>query len=113
MIENNFKSMVEICRANDIRPVLASILPSSDYPWKRNLDPGPKIVALNVWLKDYARKNSLIYLDYYSAMNDGKLGLSASLSDDGVHPNRNGYAVMGPLAEKAIASALAANHAAN
>ena len=113
MIEDNLKSMVEICRANGIRPVLASILPAADYPWKRNLEPGPKIVALNAWLEDYARKKALVFLDYYSAMNDGKLGLSASLSDDGVHPNRRGYAVMGPLAEKAIASALAADPAAN
>jgi lysophospholipase L1-like esterase len=106
MIQDNFKSMVEIARANGIHPVLASILPASDYPWKPGMEPGPKIVALNVWLKSYADKNGLVYLDYYSAMVDDKLGLPANLSKDGVHPNKDGYAIMGPLAEKAIAAAI-------
>jgi lysophospholipase L1-like esterase len=106
MIEDNFKSMVEIARANGIQPVLASILPASDYPWKPGLEPGPKIVALNVWLRSYAEKNGLVYLDYYSAMVNDKMGLPANLSKDGVHPNKDGYAIMGPLAEKAIVAAL-------
>lgn len=106
MIEDNFKSMAEITRANGIQTVIASILPASDYPWKPGLEPGPKIVALNAWLKGYAEKNGLVYLDYYSAMVNDKLGLPANLSGDGVHPNKAGYAMMGPLAEKAIAAAL-------
>jgi lysophospholipase L1-like esterase len=106
MVEDNFKSMVEIARANGIQPVLASILPASDYPWKPGMEPGPKIVALNTWLKSYAEKNGLVYLDYYSAMVNDKMGLPANLSGDGVHPNKDGYAIMGPLAEKAVAAAL-------
>jgi lysophospholipase L1-like esterase len=109
MIEDNFQSMVEIARANRITPILASILPTIDYGWRKGLDPAPKIVALNAWLKDYAAKNDLVYLDYYSAVVDEHGGLRPSLAADnpGVHPNRAGYAVMGPLAEKAIAQALA------
>ena len=106
MIQDNFKSMVEVARANDIRVVLASILPASDYPWKPGLDPGPKIVALNTWLKQYAASRHLVYLDYYSALVDGKLGMKAGLASDGVHPTRAGYDVMAPLAERAIADAL-------
>ncbi len=109
MIEDNFKSMVEIARASGIQPVIASILPASNYPWKPGMNPGPIIVALNLWLKSYAEKNGLIYLDYYSAMVNDKMGLPANLSKDGVHPNKDGYAIMGPLAEKAIASALSPN----
>jgi len=108
MIEDNFKSMVEVARANGIQPVIASVLPASDYPWKPGMEPGPKIVALNTWLKSYAEKNGLVYLDYYSAMVNDKLGLPANLSGDGVHPNKAGYAIMGPLAEKAVAAALSA-----
>lgn len=106
MIQDNFKSMVELARANGIQPVLASILPASDYKWKPGMEPGPKIAAFNVWLKSYAEKNGLVYLDYYSAMVDDKLGLPANLSKDGVHPNPAGYAIMGPLAEKAIGAAI-------
>jgi acyl-CoA thioesterase I len=106
MIQDNFKSMVDIAKANDIKVVLSSILPASDYPWKPGLDPGPKIVALNTWLKEYASRHRLVYLDYYPAVVDDKLGMRAELASDGVHPTKAGYDVMAPLAEKAIAQAL-------
>src|SRR5262249_36810950 len=93
--------------------VLASVLPVSDYasrdgkPILRTVQRPPnKIRALNEWIKSYAVKNRLIYLDYYSAMIDEKGFLKAELSHDGLHPNEKGYAVMGPLAERAIATAL-------
>lgn len=106
MIQDNFKSMVDIAKANDIRVVLASVLPASDYPWKPGLDPGPKIVALNTWLKQHAADRDLVYLDYYSAVVDGKLGMKPELASDGVHPTKAGYDIMAPLAERAIADAL-------
>ena len=106
MTEDNFMSMVEIAKANHIAVVLASILPASDYPWKPGLAPGPKIAALNTWMKAYAAKNHVVYLDYYSAMVNESLGLSPDLATDGVHPTPAGYAIMAPLAEKAIAEAL-------
>jgi lysophospholipase L1-like esterase len=106
MIHDNFMSMVEIAKANGIAVVLASILPASDYPWKPGLDPGPKIAAVNTWMKAYAAKNDAVYLDYYSAMVNDRLGLSPELATDGVHPTPAGYAIMAPLAEKAIAEAL-------
>jgi lysophospholipase L1-like esterase len=39
-------------------------------------------------------------------MANEQRGLKAELSEDGVHPNKAGYAVMAPLAEKAIAAVL-------
>jgi lysophospholipase L1-like esterase len=106
MIQDNFMSMVDIARQNDIKVVLSSILPASDYPWKPGLDPGPKIVAMNKWLKDYAARRGLVYLDYYPAVVDDKLGMKAELASDGVHPTRAGYDIMAPLAESAIEKAL-------
>ena len=52
-------------------------------------------------------KNGLVYLDYFSAMVDDKGMLKRDLSDEGLHPNAAGYRIMAPLAEKAIAKALA------
>src|SRR5689334_20203288 len=63
MIEDNLASMTEIAKANAIRVVLVSVLPVSDYPWKRGLEPAPKIVALNSWLRDYASRAGAVYLD--------------------------------------------------
>lgn len=106
MIEHNLASMAEIARANRIRVVLSSVLPAYDYPWKRGLDPAPKIVALNSWIRRYAEETGAVYLDYHSAMADARGGLRAELTRDGVHPNAAGYAVMAPLAEAAIARAM-------
>ena len=51
MIEDNLASMTELAKANRIRVVLASVLPAFDYPWKKGLEPAPKIVALNAWIR--------------------------------------------------------------
>nr|MBA3646431.1 hypothetical protein [Gemmatimonadaceae bacterium] len=75
MIEDNIASMTEIAKANGIRVVLSSVLPVFDYPWKPGLNPAMTIVALNAWIKSYARKAGAVYLDYHSNMADEKLGL--------------------------------------
>jgi lysophospholipase L1-like esterase len=117
-IEGNLASMAELARANGIRVVLASLLPVSDY--EKNKDGNPinqttrrppeQIKALNEWIKTYAAKNDAVYLDYFSAMVDDKGFLKDEYSKDGLHADDKGYAVMGPLAEKAIAAALKKKH---
>ena len=106
MIQDNLASMVDLAQANGIRVVLASVLPVHDYPWKRGLEPAPKIVALNAWMKAFATSRGAVYLDYHSAMRDPLDGLRAELSGDGVHPNEAGYRIMAPLAEAAIQAAM-------
>jgi lysophospholipase L1-like esterase len=49
-----------------------------------------------------------VYVDYYAALADPGGAMRAELSHDGVHPHRAGYALMRPLAEHALATALAA-----
>lgn len=106
MIQDNLASMVKLAQANGIRVVLSSVLPVLDYPWNRGLEPAPKIVALNSWMKSYAAAHGVVYLDYHTAMADERQGLRAELSADGVHPNEAGYRVMAPLAKRAIEAAL-------
>ena len=108
MIEDNFASMVQIAKAHRIRVVLSSVLPVYDYPWKPGLEPAPKIIALNAWLKRYAGETGEVYLDYHAAMADARGGLPPALARDGVHPTDAGYQIMAPLAESAIARALSA-----
>jgi lysophospholipase L1-like esterase len=106
MIMDNLISMTELAKANHIKVVLSSVLPAFDYPWKPGLEPAGKIMKLNEMIKEYAEKNKLVYLDYFSAMADERKGLSKELSGDGVHPNKAGYKMMEPLAEEAIIKAL-------
>ena len=103
MIEDNFKGMVEIARANGIRVILASVLPAARYPWRTSVENVPeKIEALNVWLKGYCAQEKITYLDYWTAMAGPDGGMKPGISIDGVHPNAEGYAIMEPLAEAAI-----------
>lgn len=106
MIENNIASMAEIAQANGIRVVLSSILPVYDYPWRPGLQPAPKIIAINKWMREWAAAHDAVYLDYHSAMADERGGMRAGLASDGVHPTLAGYQMMAPLAEKAISEAL-------
>lgn len=107
MIEDNFRSMTELAQAHRIRVILASVLPVSDYPWQPGLQPAGKVRALNAWLKAYAASSGATYLDYYDALVNSRGGMDARLASDGVHPTPAGYAIMAPLAERAIESALA------
>jgi lysophospholipase L1-like esterase len=106
MIEDNLESMIELAKLRDIRVVLASVLPVSDYPWRRGLHHAGEVRELNAWIRDYANANNVVYLDYYTAMTNAVGGLDRTISLDGVHPNPAGYAIMAPLAEKAITQAL-------
>jgi lysophospholipase L1-like esterase len=106
MTMDNFRAMVEMARANDIKPVIASIPPAGDFPWKQGLDPAPKIRALNARLEAWCKSEGIVWVDYYSALADEHGAMKPGLSIDGVHPTAAGYALMGPLAEAGIAKAL-------
>ena len=106
MFAENVMSIVELARANNISVVLASLTPVCDCFMKQTaLRPQGKIIGMNGWLKEYAARSGSVYLNYYSAMADGR-NLKQELTGDGLLPNDAGYAVMAPLAEAAIAQAL-------
>ncbi|HKO13319.1 MAG TPA: GDSL-type esterase/lipase family protein, partial [Acidobacteriaceae bacterium] len=60
----------------------------------------------NDWLKKYCAENGIVYLDYFSAMVDEHGYLKQDLTEDGLHPNTAGFAIMAPLAQSAITKAL-------
>jgi lysophospholipase L1-like esterase len=102
----NFIAMVELAKANGIRVVLASVTPVCDCFLKQTAArPQGKIIGLNGWIKDYAAESGSVYLNYYSALADGR-NLKKELTVDGLVPNAAGYNVMAPMAEKAITDAL-------
>jgi len=109
-IEGDYATMAEIARAHGIRVVFSSVTPINDYNPRAMLfflqRSTEKILKLNDWLKRYCSENGLVYLDYFSALVDERGMLKANLSNDGLHPNEAGFAVMAPLAEAAITKAL-------
>ena len=95
-------SMAELAHAQGIKVILCSVIPAADYPWRSGKSPEKKIPKLNSMIQDYCSENNFYYLDYFSAMTDGKNGLIESYGYDGVHPNEKGYLVMTKAVEKAI-----------
>lgn len=107
MIQQNLTSMAELAKANGVQVVFSSVMPVCDYHRPQTARrPPAQILALNTWMQAYAKQNKLIYLDYYSAMVDEAGMLKKELTNDGLHPNDAGYAVMEPLAKSAFDKAL-------
>ena len=94
-IVGNIANMVEIAQANGIVPLVCSPIPAAAYPWRRQLGPQASIVAtLGAMVRRMAEEKNVTYVDYWTAMNDGKGGLSPEHSEDGVHPTLAGYKIM-------------------
>jgi len=102
MIEDNYASMTELAKAHGIRVVLCSVLPVYDYPWRRGLEPAEKIVSLNKWIQSYCKNNDVEYLNFYASLVDERKGMKDEYTFDGVHPNKEGYAVMESLVGQLI-----------
>ena len=101
-IENNLATMSELARAHGIRVVLASVPPAAGFDWRPEINPVEDIRALNRWIAEYARRENLSFIDYYSALEDPRHAFRRELTDDGVHPNKAGYAVMRAILEKEL-----------
>lgn len=98
----NIVSMAELAKANHIKVVLCSVLPAYDFPWRKDMKPADKVIALNKMIKDYAQKNNITYVDYHSALKDEKNGLSKEIAEDGIHPNKSGYEKMEAILMKTL-----------
>jgi lysophospholipase L1-like esterase len=101
-IRDNMLSMVELAKANNIFPIVCSVLPAYDYPWRPGKQPNIKIPKLNTMLKAMAEEEDVMYLDYFSEMADDRNGLPKALTTDEVHLTKAGYAEMEKSVQKAI-----------
>lgn len=103
--QHNIRAMADLARANGIAVVLGSIPPADRMSWRPAIKPAPQIAALNAWLRGFAAERGLVFADYHAALAGPNGELRADLGKDGVHPEAPGYAVMRPIAERAIAEA--------
>lgn len=106
----NIASMAEMAKANKIKVILTSVLPTDQFRWNSKIKDAPeKIKSLNERIKAYAKENKIPYVDYYEAMlaSDGKaMNPDYTWPNDGVHPTVKGYDVMEALIKPAIEKAL-------
>jgi lysophospholipase L1-like esterase len=133
MIQHNLMAMTELAKGHGIKVILSAVMPISDTavpapPAGRGAGPaggpggrggraaGPRIqsaqrppadiLRLNAWLKSYAASVGAVYADYYTAVVDEKGFFRAGMTNDGLHPNTEGYQLMNPVAAAAIEQAL-------
>lgn len=101
-IRDNILSMVELAKMNGIAPIVSSVLPAYDYPWRPGLKPNIKIPKLNDMLKTMAEEKDVMYLDYFTEMADERNGLPPKLTTDEVHVTKAGYEIMEKMVNEAI-----------
>ena len=108
MVEDNIRAICEMAASHNIKIILCLLTPVSNYTKLKQAasHPPEDITNLNHWLESYARDVHAELADYYSALVDDKGMLKEGYSDDGLHPNARGYALMAPIVEAAIESAL-------
>ncbi len=104
MIEDNFRAMVDLAQKHGIKVILCSLTPISDYTARKQSErrPPADILQLNDWIRKYTEETHAAYVDYYSVLVDSSGYLKEGYSNDGLHPNDKGYALMAPLAQAAI-----------
>jgi lysophospholipase L1-like esterase len=105
-IGDNVRSMTELAKVNGIRVVLSSLTPVCDCGGEQTARrPQGRIIGINGSLRDYAAASGSVFLDYYATLVSGR-DFKRELTVDGLIPSAAGYALMAPLAERAIAQAL-------
>ena len=103
-IDANIRTMVDLAEAHGIAVVIGSVLPARQFNWRPEIAPIEPIAALNARLRQLAAEKKLVFADYYAVLDDGSHGLAKIHAEDGVHPTAAGYAVMRPVAERALAA---------
>lgn len=91
----SIKSMCDIARANKIKPIICSLLPSYKFHWRPSVtDCYEKVLQFNELLKSYAKEQHLKYVDYFTLLSgeDGKI--RPEYSKDTVHPTLEGFKAM-------------------
>lgn len=100
--QHNLMAMCEIAKAHKLRVVLGAVPPASKYWWRPEAQPKPEALALNEWMRGYAKQIGAKYADYAAVLSDAQGNVKPEFAKDQVHPTAEGYAAMRPVAEAAI-----------
>lgn len=101
-IIDNIRAMILLAKANRIKVVLGAITPSSGFILRPGVNLSARIIRVNGLLRQLAAEQKVVFLDYHAALTDADGGLQPAHSNDGLHPNRAGYAMIKPLFERAV-----------
>lgn len=103
-IAANIESMIELSIVHGIHPLVCSVLPANNFPWRPEILPREKVIKLNELLLALSEKHQATYVDYYTSTVDTEGGLKSDLGYDTVHPNDKGYKVLEPIILESLQS---------
>jgi len=93
-VQTNIEGMVEKAKSNHIIPILA--LPIG-YPGAQQ-----NIKDTREWELSYAKKETILTLDFSTVLFDSGGKYLSGLSADGTYPNAKGYVTMGDYAARVL-----------
>ena len=101
--QTNIKEIIRKAKDSSTTLILASLLPICIKVSLHEADRKRFIHDLNQWLEETAKKEDLIFLDYYSAASyPGTDRLLDGITYDGLHPNANGYSLMSSVLKNTL-----------
>ena len=101
-ILENIAAMCDIACANNIIPVLCSILPCDYFVWRKDLKPASTVIEMNKLIKDYAQTKGYAYVDYYREMATDEGALKSQYTKDRCHPTYEGYKIMKAIVQNEL-----------
>ena len=91
-VSANFIAMIDMCRENNIVPILCLQLPILETHGEHCLS------QYRDWVRNYAAENSIFLIDFYKPfMERVEAGQHRELYCDLAHPSTAGYALMGEI----------------
>ncbi|MEQ1548437.1 MAG: GDSL-type esterase/lipase family protein [Chakrabartia sp.] len=99
---SNIVSMVDLAQSHGIKIVLAALTPADSFWLVPGVKLAPFVADHNIWLRGYAAKMNIGFIDYNAVLATSGGDMERGLANDGLHPNRLGYARMSKLARRVI-----------
>jgi lysophospholipase L1-like esterase len=100
-ILRNVTAMADIADARGVKVILSAVPPIATGHPELARDPAA-IVAVNLRLRALAVARHYPFLDYALVLADQQGGLDPALTQDGLHPNADGYRRMRPALARAL-----------
>lgn len=91
----NIVSMVELAKANRIKPILCLLFPATTIGWRPEVgNPLEKVEQLNSMIREYGKAHHIPVVEYLSGVDKSSGRLPETYSKDSIHPNLEGYKIM-------------------
>ncbi len=94
--------LVQRALENEIEIMLCSLLPLQRPYYSPHR--AEQVLAINKWM---AERENVTYIDFHSVLMDEEGRMKTEYTDDGLHPNERGYAVMTRILQPHLARHLA------